>query len=172
MADWANPIKVEETPPPESTTRQADFKPLRELPVPVELLILATSYMHAAHSLTPLIARGARDGSLYADEDGVKDEEMEDDELDELESENDNDDENKMFKREKDTMYADQLSTYRRYISAAIMACSSAVKLGGPDLKLNLRARLMLAELLVKETEEREKAEEVIARAVSIHISH
>lgn len=146
-------VKLEESPEPQkpihhNTEKTDTYEPLAILPAPLELLILASRYVEAAHRLTPIIARSH---SSHHDH---------------LESEDYHHESRAAAESETASTHATFVSLYRRYMTAALAACSSAVKLGGPDVQLNLQARLMLAQLLATETQNPERAEEVIARAV------
>lgn len=148
--DWNSPVKTEDTPDPLSRLdidgeihKSTSSQPLAILPAPLELLILAARYVDAAHGLTPAIARGpgASDSNAAAASAEHRDE------------------------------YQQALLIYRRHMSAAIACCSYAAKSSGQDPRLAIRAHLMLAELLVNETRNAERAEQVISRGVSTFFS-
>lgn len=119
----------------------AEASVLQTLPIPVQLIALATRYLAAAHSLTPSIAeRPSGDGDDLITE---------------------------------ETEHADYISTYRRYIEASLTCCKAVLD-GGKDpsrpqdydARYELRARAMLAELLVRETKDSANAELHIAKGV------
>lgn len=151
-------VKIEDMPEPltaHSVGREEtrDFKPLKTLPAPLELMVIATRYVNAAHRLSSIIAAGytypGDDVSVKAPTDAAEGAAA-------------------TAAQPTGSMYADFVSVYRRYMLGAIISCEEAVRLGGPDIRQNLRARLMLAELLVRETHNTERTEQVIAKAVSL----
>lgn len=169
-------VKSETPEPPEAASQRlskvdanADHVELRTIPVSIELLILATKYVHLAHLLTATIGQGVPDGPGEETQVVVKKEEDEDMEIDALSSREARarDGKDGETNRDKDSRYLDCLAAYRRYISAAIVCCSAAVKRCNGDIKTQLRAMLMLAELLVRETEEHERAGLIMSKGVS-----
>lgn len=151
-------VKIEDTPEPPTAysngrAETRDYKPLKTLPVPLELLVIATRYVNAAHRLTSIIAAGYTYAGqdVFLPEGGAKAATT-------------------SSTRPSGSTYADFVSVYRRYMLGAIISCEEAVRLGGPDIRQNLRARLMLAELLVRETHNTEHTEQVIAKAVSLRL--
>lgn len=156
MANIANGVKLEGSPEPVRASHHDPElhleAPLAFLPAPLELLILATRYVDAAHRLTPSIARGfSHVNSLSHSSPGHHQDSAYTD----------------TAQQETADTHTTFISIYRRYMTAALAACGSAVKLGGPDVRLNLQARLMLAQLLATETCNAERAEQVMAKGVS-----
>lgn len=153
-------VKLEETPEPlsgplhEEREQTRDYKPLKTLPIPLELLVIATRYVNAAHRLSSIIAAGHIPSTGDISEHDVQ---MEGEAGSGATS----------TPHQSGGVYADFISMYRRYMLGAIIACEGAVRLGGADVRHDLRARLMLAELLARETHNSEQTEEVIAKAVS-----
>ena len=154
-------VKMEEDDGPAeastSTLRQVDIMdemdssgmrpmPLQPLPAGYTLLALAMQFVRQAHALTPVLARRptAHDNDQEQDEAGA-------------------------------SSTIDLVANYRRLIDAALICCRAVVdqveEQGGTvdmeGIKLQLRARAMLAELLVRETNATEETELHISRGVS-----
>jgi len=123
------------------------------LPLPLELLTLATRYVHAAHLLTVKLAkRPAYPPSSSHPE---------------------SPDKHSSQAYEKDQLeQADLVSSYRRYIAAAITALRYVTRAGSGgsdgvgDARIDLRAKAMLAELLIRETKETSEAEALLTKGV------
>ena len=121
--------------------KKAGKTALRPLSIPLELLALATRYLQAAHSLTPLLARRPVRTVVTTNAEDDKDSQE----------------------------YADLIATYRRYVAAAIMCLRHVSQLdGGGDVRIDLRAKAMLAELLIRETTEVMEAENLLTKGASI----
>lgn len=134
--------------------------PLSPLPLPYELLALAIRYAQAAYELSPYIARRPTQDGLV-------------DMLAEWQEESDPEDvsqDTRKQRREDATEErADTIASYRRYIGMAIICLKRVVSLeGGGDVRLDLRARAMLAELLVRETKNTVEAESILTKGVSM----
>lgn len=139
---------------------QQEAAVLQSLPLPLQLIALATRYLAAAHSLSPLIAERPKDevqaGPAVKLEGGDQDA-------------------GHVHESDDARAHADYVSAYRRYISAS-MTCCRAVVDGGKDstrtqdfdVRYELRARAMLAELLVRETKDVAEAELHITKGVSV----
>ena len=140
-------IKLEE-----DATNTMTMQP-QPLPLPLELLTLATRYVYAAHSLSVKLAkRPACPPSLSHSESPSRSDQQ---------------------AYEKDQLeQADLLSIYRRYIAAAIAALRYVTRLGTGgsngvgDARIDLRAKAMLAELLIRETKETSEAEALLTKGV------
>lgn len=121
----------------------AEAAAMQDLPLPVQLIALATRYLAAAHSLSPHIAhRPSRDST------------------------------------EEEAAHADYVSAYRRYVGASLTCCRAVVdggkeavsgsQLEAHDARFELRARAMLAEILVRETKDVAEAELHITKGVCL----
>jgi hypothetical protein len=138
---------------------RAEAAVLQALPLPLQLIALATRYLAAAHALSPEIAeRPTTTTDAAAAASAVK--------LGEGDEAADSD---------SARSHADYISAYRRYISASLTCCRAVVD-GGKDpatrtqdhdVRYELRARAMLTELLVRETNDVAEAELHITKGVS-----
>ena len=123
--------------------------PLQSLPAGYALLALAMQFLRQAHALTPQLARRPTDDAVDQEQDNGG-----------------------------ASSTTDLVANYRKLIDAALMCCRAAVdqveEQGGmvdmEGIKLQLRARAMLAELLVRETNAAEETELHISRGVSAAI--
>lgn len=152
-------VKMEDSPEPSALLydnhreQTRDFESMKTLPMPMELLVIATRYVNAAHKMTPVIAAGYSCGTGENLHDlRTAGQAMEEDATD--------------TSHASACTYADFISTYRRYMLGAIACCGHAVRLGTQDIRLNLRAHLMLAELLARETHNTERTEKLIGKGV------